>query len=144
MVGASFITAAFALMQKAPIDLAQYYVASQPSVYNGLLYMRTGAFTPVAHAFHEFSKLFRSEGELEIVANSSEPYAIAARDGELTRVLISNYRKAGSTVKLELPGKSFKVYGLSDGGFGLLSEGESVIELPLSSYTVYYVEAGLK
>ena len=141
MVGASFITAAFALMQKAPIDLAQYYVASQPSVYNGLLYMRTGEFTPVAHAFHEFSSLFRSEGALEIVSNSSEPYAIAARDGELTRVLISNYRKAGSTVKLELPGKSFKVYGLSDGGFGLLREGSDVIELPLSAYTVYYVEA---
>ena len=141
MVGASFITAAFALMQKAPIDLAQYYVASQPSVYNGLLYMRTGEFTPVAHAFHEFSGLFRSEGALEIVSNSSEPYAIAARDGELTRVLISNYRKAGSTVKLELPGKSFKVYGLSDGGFGLLREGSDLVELPLSAYTVYYVEA---
>jgi hypothetical protein len=141
MVGASFISAAFALMQNAPIDLAQYYVASQPSVYNGLLYMRTGAFTPVAHAFHEFNKLFHSDGALDIVANSSEPYAIAAKEGEITRALISNYRKAGSVVKLELPGKKFKIYGLSDGGFGLLFEGSDVIELPLSSYTVYYVEA---
>ncbi len=141
MVGASFVTAAFALMQEAPIDLAQYYVASHPSVYNGLLYMRTGAFTPVAHAFHEFNKLFRSDGALDIVANSSEPYAIAAKEGGITRALISNYRKAGSVVKLELPGKSFKIYGLSDGGFGLLFEGTDVIELPLSSYTVYYVEA---
>ena len=141
MVGASFITAAFALMQRSSVDLAQYYVASQPSVYNGLLYMRTGEFTPVSHAFHEFNKLFQSDGELEIIKNDSEPYAIAAKSGGITRVLISNYRKAASVVKLELPGKSFKVYGLSDGGFGLLREGKDAAELPLSSYTVYYVEA---
>ena len=141
MVGASFITAAFALMQRSSVDLAQYYVASQPSVYNGLLYMRTGEFTPVSHAFHEFNKLFHSDGELEIIKNDSEPYAIAAKSGGITRVLISNYRKAASVVKLELPGKSFKVYGLSDGGFGLLREGKDAAELPLSSYTVYYVEA---
>ena len=141
MVGASFISAAFALMQTSSIDLAQYYVASQPSVYNGLLYMRTGAFTPVAHAFHEFNKLFHSDGALEIISNSSEPYAIAAKSGDLTRALISNYRKEASVLKLELPGKSFKVFGLCDGGFGLLCEGKDIIELPLSSYTVYYVEA---
>ena len=141
MVGASFITAAFAEMQNSSVDLAQYYVASQPSIYNGLLYMRTGKFTPVAHAFHEFNKLFHSDGQLEIVSNSSEPYALAARLGGVTHVLISNYRKAGCGFKLELPGKSFKVYGLCDAGFGLLFEGKDEIELPLSSYTVYHIEA---
>lgn len=141
IVGASFVAAAFALMQKSPVDMAQYYVASQPSVYNGLLYMRTGDYTPVAHVFHMFSKLFTSDGALEIESNLSEPYAIAAKEGDVTHLLISNYKKASSSVKLEMPGKKMKIYGLCDGGFGMLREAQDFAELPLSSYTVYYVEA---
>ena len=141
MVGASFVAAAFALMQAAPVDLAQYYVASQPSVYNGLLYMRSGGYTPVAHVFSKFNKMFRSEGALEIVSNASEPYAIAAKDGDTSYVLISSYRKNADSVKLQMPGKRMKIYGLSDGGFGFLYDAEDELRLPTSQYTVYYVEA---
>ena len=141
MVGASFCTAAFAIMQEGSVDYAQYYVASQPSLYNGLLYMRNGDYTPVAHAFHEFNKLFRSECGLEIESNLSEPYAIAAKDGETVHALISNYRKCAASFNLEIPGKEIKVYGLCDAGFGLVREAKDNITLPLSQYTVYYVEA---
>jgi len=141
MVGASFCAAAFAIMQTSSVDMAQYYVATQPSVNNGLLYMRTGEYTPVSHSFHKFNKLFRAEGALEIESNSSEPYAIAAKDGDATYALISNYRKNSSSVNLNIPDKKIKVWGLCDGGFGLVREGEGSITLPLSSYTVYYVEA---
>jgi hypothetical protein len=141
MVGASFIAAAFALMQKGSIDLAQYYVATQPSVYNGLLYMRTGEYTPVAHVFHEFNKMFRSDGALEIESTPSEPYAIAAKCGDTVRALISNYRKSSSSVTVNIPGKKIKVFGLCDGGFGKLFEADEKVNLALSSYTVYYIEA---
>ena len=141
MVGASFIAAAFALMQKGSIDLAQYYVATQPSVYNGLLYMRTGEYTPVAHVFHEFNKMFRSDGALEIESTPSEPYAIATKCGDTVRALISNYRKSSSSVTVNIPGKKIKVFGLCDGGFGKLFEADEKVNLPLSSYTVYYIEA---
>jgi hypothetical protein len=38
--------------------MAQYYVASQPSVYNWLLYMRSGGYTLAAHVFSRFNKMF--------------------------------------------------------------------------------------
>jgi len=141
MVGASFISAAFAVMQNTSVDLAQYYVASQPSVYNGLLYMRSGDYTPVAHAFNKFSNLFRADAALTVESNSSEPYAVAAKKGDTVYALISSYRKNGDSFNLEVPGKKIKIWGLSDGGFGYLKEAEGSVRLPLSKYTVYYVEA---
>lgn len=141
MVGASFISAAFAVMQNTSVDLAQYYVASQPSVYNGLLYMRSGEYTPVAHAFNKFSNLFRADAALAVESNSSEPYAIAAKKGDTVCALISSYRKNCDSFNLEIPDKKIKIWGLSDGGFGYLKEGEGSVRLPVSKYTVYYVEA---
>ena len=141
MVGASFCAAALAIMQEGSVDMAQYYVASQPSIYNGLLYMRSGGYTPVSHVFHAFSSLFTSEASLEIEKNPSEPYAVAAVNGSKTYALISNYRKPTDTFTLKLPGKKIKVFGLCDGGFGLLSESDNEVKLALSSYTVYFVEA---
>ena len=141
MVGASFISAAFAVMQNTSVDLAQYYVASHPTVYNGLLYMRSGDYTPVAHAFNKFSNLFRADGEVEIISNSSEPYAVAAKSGDTVCALISSYRKPASSFNLEIPGKKIKIWGLCDAGFGYIKEAEDSVRLPLSQYTVYYVEA---
>ena len=141
MVGASYITAAFAVMQNTFVDMAQYYVATHPSIYNGITYMRSGGLTPVAHAFHAFSKIYRAENEVEIVSNCSEPYAVAATDGDTIYALISSYRKNGDSFKLEMPGKTMTVYSLSDAGFGKVREAKSEISLPISKYTVYYVEA---
>ena len=141
MVGASFCAAAFALMQSESVDLAQYYVITQPSVYNGLLYMRTGGFTPVAHVFNAFNKIYLAKNSLNIESNSSEPYAIASTDGDTTHVLISNYRKMSSSVTVNMPGKTITVSGLCDGGFGKLFVAEDSVSLPLSQYSVYYLEA---
>ena len=141
MVGASFVAAAFALMQKSDIHLAQYYVASQPSVYNGLLYMRSGGFTPVTHAFNAFNRIFEAKNNLLIESNGSEPYAIAAFDGEKTYVLISSYCKLSDSFKLEIPGYEMKISALSDAGFGVVREANDEISLPNSKYTVYFVEA---
>ena len=144
MVGATFIAAAFALMQNTSIDLAQYYVATQPSVYNGLLYMRSGGFTPVTHAFNAFNKIFKAGEQLEIESNGSEPYALAARDGDTTYALISSYKKASNVFTLDMPGKRITVSALSDAGFGIVREAEDSISLPTSAYTVYFVEARSK
>lgn len=141
MVGASFCAAALATMQTESVDLAQYYVLSQPSTYNGILYMRTGGFTPVAHVFNAFNKLYHSENSLEIESNPSEPYAIAAKDGDTTHVLISNYHKMSSSVTVNMPGKTISVSGLCDGGFGKLFVAENQVTLSLSQYSVYYLEA---
>lgn len=141
MVGAAFISAAFSLMQNSSIDLAQYYVASQPSLYNGLLYMRSGGYTPVTHAFHAFNEIYRLKNALKIESNLSEPYAVAATDGEKSLALISSYRKASDSFKLEIAGCEMKIYALSDAGFGLVRTARDSITLPMSSYTVYFVEA---
>lgn len=141
VVGASFVAAAFSAMQNTSIDLAQYYVASHPSVYNGLTYMRSGNLTPVAHVFHAFSSIYNAQKLLSIDANASEPYAVAASDGKTAYALISNYQKNCDSFKLEMPGKKMKIYGLCDAGFGLVREVSDVSTLPLSKHTVYYVEA---
>ena len=103
--------------------------------------MRSGGFTPVAHAFNKFNTLYRADGALEIESNPSEPYAIAAKDGETTRLLVSNYRKAASSFKLEMPGMKMEISSLSDAGFGKVLDATDEITLPLSAYTVYYIEA---
>jgi hypothetical protein len=103
--------------------------------------MRSGDYTPVAHAFNRFSNLFLSDGELEIETNDSEPYAVAAKKGDTVCALISSYRKPADSFNLEIPGKKIKIFGLSDGGFGYLKEAEGSVRLPLSKYTVYYIEA---
>jgi len=141
MVGASFVAAAFARMQQLPIDLAQYYVATQPSVYNGLTYMRTGEFTPVAHVFNAFSKIYKAENSLKIESNLSEPYALAAESDGKTYVLISSYKKASQSFDLHMPGKKMRIHGLCDAGLGLVREAEDSVTLPMSEYSVYFVEA---
>ena len=141
MVGASYVAAAFATMQNTSVDLAQYYVATSASVYNGITYMRSGELTPVAHVFHAFSEIFKAQNELAIESNLSEPYAVAATDGSVTHALISSYRKTAQSFNLEMPGKKMKIYGLCDAGFGLVKEVENSVSLPTSQYTVYYIEA---
>ena len=141
MVGASFCAAAFALMQSGKVDMAQYYVATQPSVYNGLLYMRSGEFTPVAHTFHAFNKLFRGDGALRIESAPNEPYAVAAKSGDKTHLLVSNYKGKEESFTLNMPNKKMQVFALCDSGFGKLCEAHGSVTLPLASYTVYYVEA---
>ena len=144
MVGASFVAAAFAEMQRESVDLAQYYVASSGSIYNGLTYVRGGAFTPVAHVFHAFGEIYNAkDGGVGIDSNPSEPYAIAARDGDTLKLLISGYNKATQSFTLELPGRAIRVMGLCDAGFGEVRRAENSVTLPLSKTSVYYVEAKL-
>lgn len=141
VVGASFVAAAFSIMQNSSIDLAQYYVATHPSVYNGLMYMRSGEFTPVAHVFHSFSEIYRAQNSLKIESNDSEPYAVAASNGKATYALISSYKKCCDSFTLCMPHKKMKIYGLCDAGFGLVKEAEDTTSLPASKYSVYYVVA---
>jgi len=141
MVGASFCAGAFALMQNLSIDLAQYYVATSRSVYNGLLDMRSGAFTPVTHVFAAFNTLFRSDNALKIDSAAGDPPAIAARTGDKKYVLISNYRRGEGSFTLDIPNAKIAVSILGDGGFTPFREAESSVTLPLSDYTVYFAEA---
>lgn len=141
VVGASYVAGAFSLMQNTSVDLAQYYVATHPSIYNGITYMRSGGLTPVAHVFHAFSSIYKAQNLLKTETNASEPYAIAATDGELTYALISCYRKNCDSFSLNMPGKKMKIFCLSDAGFGFIKEAENEIALPASKYTVYYIEA---
>ena len=103
--------------------------------------MRSGEFTPVSHAFAAFNQIFKAKNALKIDSNLSEPYAIAAGDDNKILALISSYRKSSDTFKLCIPGYNIKISALSDAGFGVVRIAESEISLPMSSYTVYFVEA---
>ena len=141
IVGASFCAAAFAVMQECDIDLAQYYVATSRSPYNGLLDLRTGAYTCVLHAFAAFNRLYRAENRIEIIREDGEPYAIAARSGDTTVALISNYRLGSGELCLEADGKKITVSRLTEEGFVSVGSADNRITLPVDDYTVYSVLA---
>ena len=143
-VGASFVAATLAVMQEERVDLAQYYDASRMSSYNGLLTYRTQEFTPVAHVFAAFNKLFKAENELKVEKDEREPYSIAASDGENILTLISNYGKEKSSLVVELPEKMrARLYKLTDSDAFVL-EGEYVtpaLTFACDKNATYFIEA---
>lgn len=141
MVGASFIAAGFALMQSIDIDLAQYYVATASSAYNGILDIRTGEYTPVAHVFHAFSEVYKAGNNLKIERECCEPYAVAAESGGRVHALISNYRLGKSDFTLKALGKNISVSKITDGGIEPFAEGRDSVILPLDDFAIYYVVA---
>ena len=141
LVGASFVAAAFALMQSLDIDLAQYYVATAPSTYNGLMDIRTSEPTCVAHVFASFAKIFKAGNELYVEKENGEPYCVAAENDGKIFALLSNYELSGTEVNLEIVGKKIFVSVLTDSGFEPCKEAEGSVTLQLGNNTVYSVTA---
>lgn len=106
MPGATFVTAAFCLMQKSPIDKAMYYDALPMREYCGLYYFPSQKVTKTYYAFKAFNELY--ELGTGVMCSSDEQkgiYVCAAKDDVGTgAVLIANCNALGKRVVLEVAG----------------------------------------
>lgn len=147
LTGASFAAAAMITMQENKVDMAQYYVLSAGSRYNGFINLRTLEFSPVIHVFAAFSCIFKAGKQLAIEKGEDAPYMLAADDGEQTFCLISNYQKNAKNMELDVSdfaGKSLQLYELKDGsGFREIQKktvGEdTMICLDCPADSIYYL-----
>ena len=137
MVGAGFLSQALICMQnESSVDLAQYYCLSASATYNGMLYQRTNKFTPVIYVFKFFEELFELGNQIPIHREEDDPYVLGATNGEISKILISNYNNIGKSVTISVgENKKIKIYKLlGDEGFSLINEIES-------NYCEFYCDA---
>ena len=99
-VGASFVAAAFCLMQKSPIDKAMYYDAMPTRSYCGLYHFPS---MKVTHTYYSF-KMFNLLYQLGIVAETNmwdqSVAALSATNGTQGAILLANHRH--ETVQISL------------------------------------------
>lgn len=88
---AAFCAASMIAMQDNAVDMAQYYVLSISSRYNGWIDLRTLEFSPVIHPFAAFARVFEAGDRLAV--DGDLPALAAAFDNGLC-CLVSNF---GST-----------------------------------------------
>ena len=130
------------------IDIAQYYCLSVDSRYNGMMNLRTDAFTPVMHVFWAFNKIYRAENQLKSESLMIEPSILASIDknGKIY-ILLSNYQRCiGRANEFEIIGaenKVAKIYKLTD-KCGFVFQREFALDSEHNLYTepngIYYVE----
>lgn len=128
LVGAGFISRALIALQNFDfVNMANYYVASITSSYNGLMDIRTDEYTPVTHVFWAFNKLYRAGIQIKVNSSFREPDVIAAKskDGKIY-ALISNYKKVPCSSVLEIEGsktETVKIFRLEEkAGFKFVRE----------------------
>lgn len=104
-VGASFVAAAFCLMQKSPIDKAMYYDAMPTRAYCGLYHFPSMEVTHTYCSFKAFNQLYKLGTAAETVVSGSESEfitALAATDGTKGALLLANFEREGVLASLEV------------------------------------------
>ena len=102
--GASFVGAAFCLMQDGPIDKAMYYDAYPQRAYCGLYHFPGPRTTQTYSAFAMWNRLYRLGGQCIAKAEGKEIYACAAADKSGKALFIVNFNSAGCKLSLDLTG----------------------------------------
>jgi len=100
MPGAAFVAAAFCLMQRSPIDMAQYYDALPSRRYCGLYYFPSMKVTKTYYAFKAFDALYRLGGDAPCTV-VGDVYAAAATDGSSQAVLLVNRGAEAADIALK-------------------------------------------
>lgn len=139
---AAFCAASLIAMQERAVDMAQYYVLSVGSQYNGWVDLRTLDFSPVIHSFAAFARLFEAGDRLAVTADL--PALAAAFDGGLC-CLVSNFdgEERPLTVAAEnAEGKHLAVYESTDAsGFRVICEGTytEAVTVTCRADGIYYI-----
>ena len=123
--------------------MAQYYCLSASATYNGMLYQRTNKFTPVIYVYKAFADIFAVGEHVQINREIDEPYALCATNGEISKVLISNYNNTGKSLTISgIVDKKVKIFKLmGDEGFSFVNETLSLeCEFFCEANAVYYLE----
>jgi len=106
MPGATFVAAAFCLMQDAPIDKAMYYDALPTREYCGLYYFPSLRVTPTYWAFRAFNELHRLGTAVGSRCAGQEGLHACAARGEAGdgAVLLVNRNMTALAVDLQVKG----------------------------------------
>ena len=102
--GASFVGAAFCLMQDSPIEKAMYYDAYPQQLYCGLYTFPGLQTTQTCSVFAMWDQLYRVGGQCETVANGERVYTCAAANRADKAWLITNFNTQSRRVKLTIAG----------------------------------------
>ena len=100
--GASFVAAAFSVMQKAPVDKAMYYDAMPARAYGGLFHFPGGSVTKTWYAFKAFNHLYRLGTSVAVDATDPCIYPTAAIGDQEKAVLISGFSCSEECLCLDL------------------------------------------
>ena len=107
--GASFVGAAFCLLQDAPVDKAMYYDAYPQRSYCGLYHFPGNRTTQTYSAFAMWNRLYRIGKRCKAEAEEGSGIRVcAAANGSEKALLIVNFNPAGCRLTLNLTGASLK------------------------------------
>ena len=131
---AASVAAAFALMQRAPIDKAMYYCALPTSGYCGLFYFPSMRTTPCYEAFRIWNILYQLGGEARVECSGEDIYAAAATDGTNGTFYVVNNSVVARNLDVRVNGMSepFAVRRLDENHRALSYVGEWKMGEPLS------------
>ena len=106
MPGATFVAAAFCLMQKSPIDKAMYYDALPTRAFCGLYYFPSQRVTKTYHAFKAFNELYKAGTAVACSGEEAQGIYVCAAKGTNGggAVLIVNRSAEQQNVPLEVSG----------------------------------------
>ena len=106
MPGATFVAAAFCLMQKSPIDKAMYYDALPSRRFCGLYYFPSQKVTRTYHSFRAFNELYKLGTAVECSSDEAAGiYVCAAKGGNgAAAALVVNLKDVGQDAPLLVEG----------------------------------------
>ena len=111
--GASFVSAAFCLMQNSCIDKAMYYDARPQAVYGGLYYFPVIRTTRTWSAFMLWNRLYALGTRRPASADRETLFTCAASDRRNKGWLITNFSSEGCRITLDPAGVSLEtLHGL--------------------------------
>ena len=107
--GASFVAAAFALMQSSCVDKAMYYDALPTRSYCGLYYFPTIKTTPCYESFAQFGELLKFGNAVRCRSGEDNVYAVAAKSADRPEcaILLANYSAEAKEFDLDVKGGKF-------------------------------------
>lgn len=129
MPGATFVGAAFVLMQHSPIDKAMYYDALPTRAYCGLYEFPSKRTTKTFAVFKAFNELYQLGTAIDTAPNPEKDlYVLAAKnsDGSKGKMLLVNRRISGLVVKMQLTGMGKAVSARRIDSFRTLEPGNII------------------
>ena len=99
---ACYITEMICRLHKAPVDMLMYYDGQINGAYQGLFNPLTYDVFPAYYALYAFNELYLLKNEVYCKTEDDFPI-IAASNGKIAKILISNITESSINIELLLP-----------------------------------------
>ena len=101
---AAYIADMILTLHRAPVDMLNYYDGQIHGSYQGLFDPVKYDIFPAYYALHSFGELYRLGGEAQTTVDDELLPLVAATDGEIGKILISNKNEEPMELALTLEG----------------------------------------